>query len=235
MIIQGITAALSVGMGCGTCCGSGVSAFLFGYLTTHAKTMRHSLWAFLSFYLGKVLAVAGVCLASSLVGRQILDESGAIGGVNLHLWLDLCMIAMGIWFVFKWIREFRHQGCENCHHCSSASAPEGKFHSLMNRLSGEYKGVNYPALTILGAVYGISPCAPLLMMAGYAATLSPLAAALSGSAFAMASALVPMLLLMLLTGILSSKLYKEIPQYISLFRLFSYLLLIGIFAADLFV
>ena len=169
MIIQGITAALSVGMGCGTCCGSGVSAFLFGYLTTHAKTMRHSLWAFLSFYLGKVLAVAGVCLASSLVGRQILDESGAIGGVNLHLWLDLCMIAMGIWFVFKWIREFRHQGCENCHHCSSASSPGGKFHSLMNRLSGEYKGVNYPALTILGAVYGISPCAPLLMMAGYAA------------------------------------------------------------------
>ena len=235
MIIQGITAALSVGMGCGTCCGSGVSAFLFGYLTTHAKTMRHSLWAFLSFYLGKVLAVAGVCLASSLVGRQILDESGAIGGVNLHLWLDLCMIAMGIWFVFKWIREFRHQGCENCHHCSSASSPEGKFHSLMNRLSGENKGVNYPALTILGAVYGISPCAPLLMMAGYAATLSPLASVLSGSAFAMASALVPMLLLMLLTGILSSKLYKEIPQYISLFRLFSYLLLIGIFAADLFV
>ena len=235
MIIQGITAALSVGMGCGTCCGSGVSAFLFGYLTTHAKTMRHSLWAFLSFYLGKVLAVAGVCLASSLVGRQILDESGAIGGVNLHLWLDLCMIAMGIWFVFKWIREFRHQGCENCHHCSSASSPEGKFHSLMNRLSGENKGVNYSALTILGAVYGISPCAPLLMMAGYAATLSPLASVLSGSAFAMASALVPMLLLMLLTGILSSKLYKEIPQYISLFRLFSYLLLIGIFAADLFV
>ena len=235
MIIQGITAALSVGMGCGTCCGSGVSAFLFGYLTTHAKTMRHSLWAFLSFYLGKVLAVAGVCLASSLVGRQILDESGSIGGVNLHLWLDLCMIAMGIWFVFKWIREFRHQGCENCHHCSSASSPEGKFHSLMNRLSGENKGVNYPALTILGAVYGISPCAPLLMMAGYAATLSPLASVLSGSAFAMASALVPMLLLMLLTGILSSKLYKEIPQYISLFRLFSYLLLIGIFAADLFV
>ena len=234
MIIQGITAALSVGMGCGTCCGTGVSAFLFGYLTTHAKTMKHSFRAFFCFYLGKILAVAGVCLASSLVGRRILDESGSIGGIDLHFWLDLCMIAMGIWFVYKWIREFRHSDCETCHHCSSSAAPEGKFHTLMKRLSGETKGVNYPALTALGAVYGISPCAPLLMMAGYAATLSPLASVLSGSAFAMASALVPMLLLMLLTGILSSKLYKEIPQYINYFRLFSYLLLIGIFAADLF-
>ena len=234
MIIQGITAALSVGMGCGTCCGTGVSAFLFGYLTTHAKTMKHFFRAFFCFYLGKILAVAGVCLASSLVGRRILDESGSIGGLDLHFWLDLCMIAMGIWFVYKWIREFRHSDCETCHHCSSSAAPEGKFHTLMKRLSGETKGVNYPALTALGAVYGISPCAPLLMMAGYAATLSPLASVLSGSAFAMASALVPMLLLMLLTGILSSKLYKEIPQYISLFRLLSYLLLIGIFTADLF-
>lgn len=234
MIIQGIATALSVGMGCGTCCGSGVSAFLFGYLTTHAGTMKHSLRAFLSFYLGKILAVAGVCLASSLVGRQIMDENGSIAGVDLHLWLDLCMIAMGIWFVYKWIREYRNPGCKNCHHCAGDQEAGEKLLSRLDGLVKENKGVNYPALTVLGSVYGISPCAPLLMMAGYAATLSPSAAALAGSAFAMASALVPMLLLMLLTGILSSKLYKEIPQYISFFRLFSYLLLIGIFTADLF-
>ena len=84
--------------------------------------MKHSLRAFISFYLGKILAVAGVCLASSLAGHRILDENGYFGGVNLHHWLDLCMIAMGIWFVYRWIREYRHPACENCHHCGSSSS-----------------------------------------------------------------------------------------------------------------
>jgi len=93
--------------------------------------------------------------------------------------------------------------------------------------------VSYPALMAIGAGYGISPCAPLLLMAGYAVTLAPAAAFLTGCLFAAASAFVPMLLIMFLTGILSSKLYKEIPQYIGIFRLISYILLIIIFAVTL--
>ena len=36
-VFEGAVAAASMGMGCGTCCGSGISAILFGYLTTHAR------------------------------------------------------------------------------------------------------------------------------------------------------------------------------------------------------
>ena len=101
------------------------------------------------------------------------------------------------------------------------------------KVPGQRSGVSYPALIAMGAGYGISPCAPLLMMAGYTATLVPAAAFLSGCLFAAASAFVPMLLIMFLTGILSSRLYKEIPQYIGIFRLISYILLIVIFAVTL--
>lgn len=259
MVIQGIVTALSVGMGCGTCCGSGISVFLFSYLTTHAGTVKHSIRAFLCFYLGKILAVAGVCACSSLIGRQLLDENGSVGDADLHIIVNLCMIAIGVWFVIKWIREKIHTGCEHCDHCGSSSGWKERF---MQKISGMIRmsddtlradngcavidraeavqgkpviagKLNYPALFVMGALYGISPCAPLLMMAGYAATLGAVPAFMAGCIFAAASAFVPMLLLLFLTGILTSKLYKEIPQYISIFRLISYLLLIVLFAVTL--
>lgn len=249
-------------MGCGTCCGSGVSAFLFGYLTSHAGSLKHSFRAFLSFYLGKVLAVACVCVACSLLGRQILDENGNLGSVNIHTIVNLLMIAMGVWFIIKWVRERLHPGCEHCHHCSagsgkhrgqhvqkkdaSASAEHSDGNASADGSDGNTSagstsettvpaknGVSHLALAGMGAGYGISPCAPLIMMAGYAATLAPAAAFLTGCVFAAASAFVPMLLLMLLTGVLSAKLYKEIPQYIGIFRLISYIVLIVVFAVTL--
>ena len=85
----------------------------------------------------------------------------------------------------------------------------------------------------MGVGYGISPCAPLLMIAGYAAML-PLGAALAvGAVFAVCSAVSPMLILLLVTGALSGRMYREIPGYLRWFRLGCYLLVIGFFAIDL--
>ena len=81
-LLQGTMAGASVGMGCGTCCGTGISAFLFGYLTTHTQGIRQSVRAFLSFYLGKVMAVTALCLTTSLLGTQILDEQGTLFGIH---------------------------------------------------------------------------------------------------------------------------------------------------------
>ena len=84
-----------------------------------------------------------------------------------------------------------------------------------------------------GVGYGVSPCGPLLMMLGYAATV-PLSCALAvGAVFALCSAISPMLLLLLLSGALAGRMYREIPQYLSWFRLGCYILLVIFFAAEL--
>jgi len=230
MIVQGIVTALSVGMGCGTCCGSGMSVFLFGYLTSHTGNMRRSVKAYLSFYLGKILAVTAVCAASSVLGRQILDDDGNIGNISIHFVVDLCMIAAGIWLTGKWIREKRHSSCERCNHCSGNSDKK-KQPALTEIKNGK---INYFTLAFMGAGYGISPCAPLIMMVGYAATTVWSAALITGCIFAAASAFVPMILLLVLSGVLSSKIQREIPQYMDIFRLLSYIILIAVYAADLF-
>ena len=232
MIIQSITTALSTGLGCGTCCGTGMSAFLFGYLTTHAKDMKHSFMAYISFYAGKILAVALLCTLSSFLGQQIIDENGYSGIINIHLIVNLCMIAMALWFIYKWFRNRKKHNCEKCNHSCTDSS--GAVEAKILKTAGNSIAVSYPAMAIMGAAYGISPCAPLLMMAGYAISIRPAAAFLTGSIFALASAFVPLMLLMILTGVLSSRLYKEIPGYIDIFRLLSYIVLIVICVIDIF-
>ena len=117
LLLESMTAAASVGMGCGTCCGSGISAALYGYLTTHTKDVKQSVMALLEFFFGKFLAVILLCCAASLVGSNIIDDSGRVFGVKAVVIVDAVMLAMGIWLLIGWIRE-RH-GSHSCKSCKS--------------------------------------------------------------------------------------------------------------------
>lgn len=76
-----------------------------------------------------------------------------------------------------------------------------------------------------GLTYGFTPCAPLLLMIGYAFTLPVPLAGATGVAFSLASMASPVLLLTVITGALSKKMRREIPACVKWFRLGSYLLL----------
>ena len=85
----------------------------------------------------------------------------------------------------------------------------------------------------MGISYGLTPCAPLILMTGYAASLPFGYAAMLGTVFALASTISPMLFMLLISGVLAGKMYKEIPQYLTWFRLACYVLLIGLFSGSL--
>lgn len=219
LLLQGAAAAASVGMGCGTCCGSGMGVFLSGYLMTHAKNFAQSLRAFLSFYLGKLMAVMALCGATSCLGARLLDEAGCLFGVPVKAMVDVAMILLGLWLLVRWVLE-RNGHC-TCHSCGSREPKPVDAR------------VSVPVLWVMGVGYGVSPCGPLLMMLGYAATV-PLGCALAvGAVFALCSAVSPMLLLLLLSGALAGRMYREIPQYLTWFRLGCYILLMIFFAAEL--
>ena len=223
-LLQGTMAGASVGMGCGTCCGSGISAFLFGYLTTHTQGIRQAVRAFLSFCLGKVMAVTVLCLAASMLGNQILDERGTFFGINVHLATEIVMGGMALWMIIAWIRERKRKGCTACCHCKEPH-PDGGHSEQETKASALM-------LWTMGSLYGISPCAPLILIMGYAVTMPAYAAALTGVVFALSSAIVPTVLLLVLSGILSPKIIKEIPEYLDWFRLAVYIFLLGIVAVQ---
>lgn len=223
LLFESMTAAASVGMGCGTCCGSGISAALYGYLMTHVKDIKQTLRAFLDFFLGKFLAVIGLCCIASIVGGNIIDETGSIFGIKSAAAVDTVMLAMGIWLLIGWIRERSgHKSCRSCNHCGSDTTKKQ-----------DTQKPNHAALISMGIGYGISPCAPLILMTGYAATLPLGYAALLGAVFAAASTVSPVLFMLLISGVLAGKMYKEIPQYLTWFRHACYIMLIVLFAVSL--
>ena len=223
LLLESVTTAASVGMGCGTCCGSGISAALYGYLTTHARDFKQSLRAFLDFFFGKALAVVALCILAAVLGRSVLDSDGRLFGLRIAVIVDLLMIAMGFWLLVGWLRErYGRRACRSCGHCN----PD-------ERSDWDAQRPSHMAMLGMGFGYGVSPCAPLILMTGYAATLPVGYAAALGGVFAAASTVSPALLLLVLSGVLAGKMRKEIPAYLTWFRLGCYILLIVLFAVSL--
>ena len=119
LLFESLTAAASVGMGCGTCCGSGISTALYTYITTHVKNMKQTFRAFLDFFLGKFLAVILLCCVASVIGENIIDDSGRLFGIKIGLIADAGMLVLGFWLLFGWIRERQgNKGCKSCSGCN---------------------------------------------------------------------------------------------------------------------
>ena len=234
VLLSGVAAACSVGMGCGTCCGSGISAFLAGYMMTHAENFKEALGGFLKFYLGKILAVVSICLMTSLAGSRLLSNEGYLGQIPLAKVIDLCMIAVAFWMLYDLLLE--KSGRKTCAHCSRAGAEE-ETNTVMRTPDTQNfkKKISGAAVFLMGAGYGITPCAPLILIAGYCASMPFAYAAIVGAVFAAASAVSPMLILLLISGVLAGRMYLEIPKYLDYFRFACYLGVIGYFAYSFFM
>lgn len=211
IVIPALTTAITVGLGCGTCCSPIISMFLSTYVISHANSVKKGVISFFSFFLGKLISISVLCAVAAIVSRQFIDADGYIGAFNLRLVAQIAMSVIGIVMAIKWGVENTapKKDCEGCHSCAKLKGDAGFWPMLA-----------------AGLTYGFTPCAPLLMMIGYSFTLPVVLAGATGVAFGLSSMVSPILLLTIITGVLSKQITKEIPQYIKWFRLASYILLI---------
>lgn len=209
--VTALTTAISVGLGCGTCCSPIISMFLSTYVISHANSVKKGVLSFVCFFLGKLISVSCLCVVAALISRQFISPDGYIGEFNLRLAAQTAMSGIGILMIVRWGMEQTRakKECKDCHSCAKLKGNAGFW----------------PMFTA-GLIYGITPCAPLLLMIGYSFLLPVSIAGASGIAFSLSSMVSPVLLLVIITGALSKQLMKEIPQHIKWFRLGSYLLLV---------
>jgi len=75
-----------------------------------------------------------------------------------------------------------------------------------------------------GLLSGISPCAPLVVLMGYGAAVTPLQAVAMGIAFCLANSVLPLLVLVVFTGALSDAMFREMSAKVRYFQLGCYIL-----------
>lgn len=216
MLGTALSAAASVGLGCGSCCGTTASSFLAVYILSEGGGFKSSLKHVGGFFLGKILAVCSITALCAAIGSVFIDENGYIGGFDLHYAMSLVMLASALYLIGKWFME-RRKTCAKCGgKCSSKS-----FSRVI------------PSFTV-GLAYGATPCAPLLMVAGYAITLSVPGALLLGTVFALASSLSPVLLIFGLSGVLSGKIRSQLGRVMPWIQLGVYILFFILAVVSLF-
>ena len=209
LLVSALTTAVSIGLGCGTCCSPIISTFLSTYVISHADGVKKGLLSFASFFFGKLLGVSLLCTASALISRRFISEEGYIGSFHLRLFSQIAMSLIGAVMVVRWVMELKKERkCRGCKSCGKQERKAGIIPVLM-----------------AGFTYGMTPCAPLLLMIGYCFTLPVPLAGLTGITFSLSGMVSPVLLLIVVTGAFSKKMKKEIPEAVKWFRLASYVLL----------
>ena len=200
LLYQALLSSTAVGLGCGAGCGSAASAFLMTYILAEGRKITDAIRQVATFYFGKLLAVVLVCCACAYAGRTFIGEDGYLAGFPLTKVVSWMILLCGSWLIWGWIQE--RKSCAHCRHCHC-------------------KGSVIPSFAV-GMAYGLSPCAPLLMVLGYSITLTVPGAILLAFAFTLASSLFPAILTLGLAGILSVNISLQLGKHLSTFRLLVY-------------
>ena len=185
---------LVTGLGCGFGCNSQINYFLSSCVLFSSDGIRRAFRTLLVFYAGKLFSVLTLCLMTSLLGRCVLLDYFAEYVNAVSIIVNLSFIAVGIFSIIRVIQAKKHK-------CSCDRSPDkSRFYTLT------------PVL--VGAVYGITPCAPFLMLIGYAVGLDPVQSIVLGIIFTLANAVSPVLLLVAMMGVVSKKMYLSIPSLV---------------------
>lgn len=217
MLITGAGTGLTCGLSCGACGNPIVNVFLASYLFTHTGRLKQSMIAFLGFHLGKAVSVMGMCGLISVLGSSIVDESGNLFGLSLQTIVFAAMFVFALFLIARWFQDNgKNKVCSG--DCHKPKAKSDRFGHMF----------------VYGLISGLSPCASLVIVLGYASALTVAEALLVGACFSLANSIVPLLLLVVLTGVLSREMFQEIPNKIRYFQLATYVLFAVALAYQLF-
>jgi hypothetical protein len=177
-----------MGLSCGTGCSPVINLFLTTYVVRCKGDTKRSLLSFAQFFGGKASAVVVVCLAAALTGNVILDAGGYLGKYSLGFLMPAFLLVTGLYM----LREMIHSrnGCEGCcgHGCGSKA-----------------KGT-------------LADSAPAVGGFLYALTMNFGQAMILAVLFSLASALSPLLFMVLFMKLVVTKMQDDVPKLVEILR-----------------
>jgi sulfite exporter TauE/SafE len=136
-----------------------------------------------------------------------VGQNGRIFGFNSKLILDMGMILTGVLLLGGMLLNRRKTS--KCGDCGA----------LDHEIAGAIRPTGVAPLVIMGVAYGLTPCAPLLMILVLAAMMTPFQAVLLSLVFSIANAISPLIILSTLAGFLSQRMQREIPRLLWVFQI----------------
>lgn len=189
-----LAGAVTMGLTCGTGCSPAIGIFLGSYAAEAEGNQKRTMRAVISFYGGKLSAVLFVCIGAAIAGEIIVKTGGYLGCYDLQFLMPLFLSISGIYMLYQNGLRYWKKGCSTCGQCGRRKSK-----------------VQIASPIIGGFIYGLTPCAPLIIIAGYAVTMSLGRALTLGIVFSVASSIPSLFLIMIFTKLIVAKIHQEVP------------------------
>lgn len=199
-----------MGFGCGIGCGSLSTPILAGKMIGEARTTKQCMTAAGIFSLGKIVMYMILGGLSSIFGGIVIENLQMIyPGISRNVF-KIIGILFGIIIIAG---TFKSSKCSACKSCSSNSIFLSKF-----------KDSSY---FMIGVIYAVIPCSPLIIALTYAAGMNIIEALLLMLCFGVVNSIFSVIIYAPVIGSIIKSMKRDIYQYYKWIQRFAASMLIG--------
>ncbi|SFX13545.1 sulfite exporter TauE/SafE family protein [Ruminococcus sp. XPD3002] len=181
-----------IGSRCGISCSPNIGIVLSTNVLTYADNVKKAFVSYLAFYLGKLSSVIALCMTAHFAGEILVNFLGSINGGSVNIFLKATLVAAGIYYIITSLR--KKGGCGgNCGGCGQMC------------MKSSDKDTRFISPFMIGLAYGITPCAPLILLLTESLAMKVWQKLLASVIFTAANAVSPVILMMIIAGVVSKK------------------------------
>ena len=200
---------MTTGLGCGIGCGSLSTPLIVGKMLGEARSKKDCMIATGIFSAGKILMYMLLGMLAAIFGSIIIDK---IQELLPNVTQSIFRI-VSIFFGTVIIRDaFKKQSCSSCKQC-------GTNHTILHK----FKDSSY---FVIGLIYAVIPCSPLIIALTYSASMKPMLAALLMFCFGIVNSIFSVIIYAPIVGTIIDRMQVEIPQYYKWIQVLAGLMLI---------
>ena len=175
-------------------CSPNVGIVLSSNALTYADSTKKAFVSYLSFYIGKLSAVAVLCTVTHIAGSGLAERIEKLSGSNVNMILKLTLVIVGVYYIISSLRNKKlcSGGCASCKIACSYKIKNDTDTKLISPF-------------LIGIAYGITPCAPLILLLTQSVAMNMAQTLFAAAVFTTANVVSPIIILLIISVLVHKK------------------------------